>query len=285
MRTWSKVALLAFCAGLPLLMAPSSSGIPSRPRFQSVGVGQTAPSGAGNLTATGTVAAFNVQSDFASITTMAAVTATITNLNGAGLATFSSATPELRFMESDASANNQLWGWRVEGEQLCLRVLDDTASSAATVLCVDRTGNTVDLINLQATAVQANGVAVATGESGTFAATLTTGCTTTPSLNFRWARAGNVVTIASTGTTTCTSNSNTVLLTAAVPAAIRPTVNQCVAYIMATDNGVGTNAAVQIQTDGDINIAEGLGSNCSALSWTSSGTKTLNEWNGSYVLN
>jgi hypothetical protein len=45
MRTLSKVALLAFCAGLPLLMAPSG-GVPSRLRLQALGVGMSA--GAGN---------------------------------------------------------------------------------------------------------------------------------------------------------------------------------------------------------------------------------------------
>jgi hypothetical protein len=125
----------------------------------------------------------------------------------------------------------------------------------------------------------------ATASDGTFSINLTTGCTTTPSLNFRWAQVGNMVTIAMTNTATCTSNSATTQITAALPVAIRPAVNQCVAYAMATDNGAGTNIAIQVQTDGDINFAEGLGSNCSALGWTAAGTKTLNSWNGSYVLN
>lgn len=58
MRRAYKVALVSFVVALPLLMAPTG-GIPSRPRFQSVGVNVAAPA-TGNLTASGTITAATV---------------------------------------------------------------------------------------------------------------------------------------------------------------------------------------------------------------------------------
>lgn len=53
MRNRYRIALVSFVVALPLLMAPSG-GLPSRPRFQSVGVNAAAPA-TGNLTASGTI--------------------------------------------------------------------------------------------------------------------------------------------------------------------------------------------------------------------------------------
>lgn len=60
MRRAYRIALVSFVVALPLLMAPTG-GLPSRPRFQSVGVNVAAPA-TGNLTASGTVTGATVTS-------------------------------------------------------------------------------------------------------------------------------------------------------------------------------------------------------------------------------
>lgn len=199
-------------------------------------------------------------------------------------------------IESTSSGQFQLNAYSDAGALMNTLIIASRAGGGFTTTtfgqtngAVTLTGSTLTLAattttNVTGTDLQLNGVSVATS-SGTMTPTLTTGCTTTPTVNFRWARAGNVVTLAQTNTPTCTSNAVTTAITAALPASIRPAVNQCVAYIAATDNGAGTVAAVEVQTDGDLNWGEGAGAACSALGWTASGTKTLNAFSGSYVLN
>lgn len=64
-----KILLLSLCAALPALMAPTG-GFPSRPKFNSVGVGQAAPAGNGNLTATGTITAGSFSGSGASLSAL-----------------------------------------------------------------------------------------------------------------------------------------------------------------------------------------------------------------------
>lgn len=71
-----------------------------------------------------------------------------------------SAAPGTAWVETDAAANNQRWDVEVGSEQWCLRVVNDAIGAASNIMCVDRTGITVDTINLTATNVQANGSAV-----------------------------------------------------------------------------------------------------------------------------
>lgn len=130
-RYRGRAAILAFAAFLPLLMAPSG-GLPSRPRFQSVMI-----LGAG--------------------TGYAPAQASL------GL---SSSAPIISINESAAAANNRLWSLSAQGEALLGRALTDDESSAGTWLEVNRTAHTVDTVNLRATSVQANGVAIPTSAYG-----------------------------------------------------------------------------------------------------------------------
>ncbi len=68
-----------------------------------------------------------------------------------------SANPLIGYLEEDAAANNQLWDLGASGEQFIGRVRSDDGLTNTTWLAVDRTGTTVDLINLQATVAQVNG--------------------------------------------------------------------------------------------------------------------------------
>lgn len=319
-----KIAIVALVVSLPLLMAPTG-GFPSRPKFASMGIGAAAPTGSGVGLASGTgprwdlnetdAAADNRRWQFAvnaeqfkirtsndalnSVVDALTIDRTGTSVDSvsiaptsgsltvsANLALLTGATgAEFRWSELDAAVDNKLWYATAAAETLGFGTRNDAGAFGAEFITVNRTGTAVDSINFAATAVTINSVPAATADSTTATVALTTGCTTTPNFDFRFAKAGNVVVISQTNTPTCTSNAVTTGITAAVPAAYRPAVNQCVAYIAATDNGAGTVAAVQVQTDGDINWGEGAGASCSALGWTSSGTKTIPPWSGSYVLN
>ena len=55
--------------------------------------------------------------------------------------------PDLAFLESDAAANNKVWDFVVNSEQLTARIVNDALSAATNWLTVDRTGTTVDSVN------------------------------------------------------------------------------------------------------------------------------------------
>lgn len=68
-----------------------------------------------------------------------------------------SSNPLVGILEEDAAAGNQLWDIGASGEQFIARVRSDDGLTNTTWLAVDRTGTTVDIINLLATTVQVNG--------------------------------------------------------------------------------------------------------------------------------
>lgn len=88
--------------------------------------------------------------------------------------------PAFQWNESDAAADNKLWNAIATGEEFKLQVLTD-ALTATDFMTVTRTAGVVDNINLVATAVQANGSAVATAATvlsltgGTLTGALTIG--------------------------------------------------------------------------------------------------------------
>lgn len=71
-----------------------------------------------------------------------------------------SAAPELIFEETGASDGNQKWRIRVSNEQMRIALLNDAESIATDLAIIDRSGSTVDLINLLATQVQSNDLEV-----------------------------------------------------------------------------------------------------------------------------
>jgi hypothetical protein len=101
------------------------------------------------------------------------------------------AAPFLRLVETGVTANNTVWDFLVDAEQLVGRVVNDAISTSANWIAVNRTANTVDSINLTATTVQINGTSV------NDAASITAG-------TLAVARGG-------TGTTTSTGTGSTVL--------------------------------------------------------------------------
>lgn len=95
---------------------------------------------------------FNGNSDFSGSNAFTALG------TGAGspIALISSA-PNLAFIETDAAANNGTWDFRVQGESLLFRVVNDASTAATTFLTVSRTDNTVDEIQYDATLHDMNG--------------------------------------------------------------------------------------------------------------------------------
>lgn len=74
--------------------------------------------------------------------------------------TISSAQPNLFLNETDAAADNRLWRFVASGEEFVFQARNDALSSGGDILVVNRTGTTVDSINLLATSVQYNGIEV-----------------------------------------------------------------------------------------------------------------------------
>lgn len=67
------------------------------------------------------------------------------------------ALPQWIFVETDAAADNQVWPIRISGEQFNIGALNDIGSVFTPWVTVDRTGTTIDLVNLQGTTVSVNG--------------------------------------------------------------------------------------------------------------------------------
>lgn len=119
--------------------------------------------------------------------------------------------------------------------------------------------------------------------SGTFTATFTDACTTSPTVDFQWYKNGNLVSLRTTASSgfNCTSDSTSFSTAAGdLPSTIRPTaiasgglflnINQ----LAVTDNGTAFNGCVFLLDDGTIQIrkiATTTGASCGG--WTNSGTK------------
>jgi hypothetical protein len=157
--------------------------------------------------------------------------------------TLDATSPTLFRRESDAAANNRYWSLQVQGEQFNLFACPDSLSGCGAVLTVDRTGATVDALNLRATSVQVNGqdvrntailnagtladarvaqsnvtqhaaavLATSNITSGTYAPTVTgiTNFASSSSAAARWSRVGDTVTVSGYVQVTPTLSGSTV---------------------------------------------------------------------------
>lgn len=155
--------------------------------------------------------------------------------------------------------------------------VNDVAIMAAQKLRLSSDGGTTELasftnalINLTATAVQANGVPIATGTTGTFSITLigmSSGGTGTVSYRTANGIVSLYVTAAITGTSNTTSMGTA---SATLPVALRPS-NTRAAWAAVQDNGAGVDGRCSALADGS--MAFSVGANSSGF--TSSGTKGL----------
>ena len=74
-----------------------------------------------------------------------------------GIQVISAAAPRHRYIETGVTANNTTWEWCVDGETFAGRALNDAVSTQTSWLIVNRTANTIDEIELNATTFDFNG--------------------------------------------------------------------------------------------------------------------------------
>lgn len=182
-----------------------------------------------------------------------------------------SATPRWLWISLDGGTNEDVWELRANGSgQFLGMTRTDADGAGATWLTVDRTGTTVDSVNLAATAVQTNGEDI-TGSTGTFTCTGTGFSGADPTVTCRYVKRGNVVTLR-IPQITGTSDATTFTITG-LPAAIDGTTEQfCNARVVdnlvagvvvgATGISIGSGTTAQVYWDG-------------GTTFTNSGTKQL----------
>jgi hypothetical protein len=252
----------AFALGLlisvTLTALAATGGYPSRPIFQSVGVNTIAPATAGSIAAT---------------------TATFTSAANQGGVRLTSASPTHVWTESDATADNQSWRIRVNGEALGWYAVNDAFGAENAFITVQRTGTTIDSVDIAGTAVTANGVGVATETSGTFTATFDDACTTSPTLTFDYVKTGSQVTVIETAQTGmgCTGDSTSFATTGApIPAALRPTASTTVRFRGSgslVNNGANVDSCVTFSSSGNVVFHTYASSDCNVTGWTAAGTR------------
>lgn len=125
--------------------------------------------------------------------------------------------------------------------------------------------------------------------SGTFTVTLSTGCTTQPTLDFDYVKQGNIVTVWIVGNSgfPCTGNTTSFLSAAGqFPAAIWPTISKhsAVEYIF-SDNGTDELAKFSVGSSGALTIYS-CGTSavfvlCSATAWVAAGSRNFGGGNTS----
>jgi len=74
-----------------------------------------------------------------------------------GIQVISATAPRHRYIETGVTADNTTWEWCADGETFAGRALDDAVSAQTSWLIVNRTANTIDEIELNATTFDFNG--------------------------------------------------------------------------------------------------------------------------------
>jgi len=178
----------------------------------------------------------------------------------------------LTLRESDGGANAKSWSVNTSTTQLSLSLDTDAGVNTTFPLIFTRSGTTATQIDLAATALKVNTIDV-TPSQGTFSLTLSTGCTTTPSVTATYQKVGQMVTM-HIPFVTCTSNSSQFQFSG-IPAAIRPsTATGAVAMANCLDNTTNANnCSIRVNTSGTADMLF----NDQSASWTTSGTKALDK--------
>lgn len=133
-----------------------------------------------------------------------------------GTQTIQATTPNVTLAETDAAADNAIWVQYASGEQLTFEIQNDAQSVGTAWASVNRTGTTVDSINLQATAVQINGSPVTWG---TYTPTLTSvqNVSSSTARQLQYMRVGNTVTVSGSFNVTATSASTATTIGMSLP--------------------------------------------------------------------
>lgn len=231
----------------------------------STGTGSTVLSAAPTLTGTTTAAAMSVTGALTAGTVNGITTTDWARLSQANTFTGASGvipgsvhiqtnTPVLSFAEADSSANNTLWARVIGAEQLVEQVINDAQTVSTNYLIVNRTGTTVDSVNIAATNVQANGSNICTANgtncpagSSTIESPTCNGFSSTTACAMRWTDLG--AQLCATVSVAGTSNATTFTMTGFdMPDPVYTPNNSSPLHI--TDNGVGAITLVSVSSDG-----------------------------------
>lgn len=229
----------------------NADGFPSRPRFQSVGVGQT-NTNTGQIRITGTA-------------------------------------PGYYLTESDAPLNEKVYRIVSGAGDLFWGTTNDALGGGNNFFMVTRTGDVVDTVALAATTVTVNSSAVCTANGtncpgggitqGTFTVTWDDACTTSPTSTFDYVNAGGAVTLVlrSNSGFPCTSDSTLLTTTtASMPAAIRPvtSIASMNMYAGGTNNGTATNVCLTILSTGIMAVTQAATYGASCTAWAAAANKS-----------
>lgn len=188
-------------------------------------------------------------------------TFTVAGTNASPNIALSNATPIFVIDETGAAANNRRWKMQANAEAFQIFTLNDANNAGSIFLQVDRTGTTVDTVNVTATNVQANGSNVCTANgtncpltesSGQFQTLETTGCSNAHSLLFAYRKIGTVVFLQVKAGGDCTSDGSGFVQYASTnwPAALLPLTTLRIAVPWATCDSTVLQAVFQIGTTG-----------------------------------
>lgn len=166
-----------------------------------------------------------------------------------------------QMVDTDAVADEKIYWLRNSSGVFNLQTRTDAAGAGENAFIIDRTGTTVDSINLQATAVQANGSNICTANgtncpltetSGQFQTLETTGCSNSHSLLFAYRKIGTEVFLQIKAGGDCTSDGAGFVQYANTnwPAALLPLTTLRMAIPFGTCNATVLQFVFQIGTTG-----------------------------------
>lgn len=129
--------------------------------------------------------------------------------------------------------------------------------------------------------------------SGSFTATLATGCTTTPTFTVNYYKVGAMVTLwTAVGTgaafVSCTGNATSRVTDASLPVLIRPATDKPTVPIDVTDNSVAALACAKVTSTGTLSWTKSLSGSidgCTGSNWTNSGSTTIGSFSVTYTTN
>ena len=176
--------------------------------------------------------------------------------------------PGIQFEESDAPTDEGKYDFAISGGDFFLDLNNDAGTFQQAAMRFFRATNAISGFEV--------GEVDAFPETGTFEATFTNACTTSPAATVDFYKIGGVATIIFEDAISCTSDSvdfNTG--TSALPTEITPVRNIRVPISNITDNGTGQNGCIEFRSSGQIRILLNSGGVCSVGAFTNSGTKGI----------
>ena len=133
-----------------------------------------------------------------------------------GAVQLSSTAPIFTLNETDGATGNRLWRAIANGEQFSMQASANDGSTSTSWVDVNRTNNTIDSINLQATAVQINGGTIT---YGTYSPTATAelNLDSVSASTAQYARVGNTVTVSGEATIDPTAGTSSTTFRLSLP--------------------------------------------------------------------